>query len=172
MSGPIALERLGGHGGGHKSSKWVKWIGGVVGALIVYATSPTLGALLTAVVVGVLIVLDCVRHPLHILRYAGAMVLFVALLPNVVLGPWMLDMGKAVGSGGDRAAPVVQNWLPARAGGIFNPGPTPTTATPAPVEPAPPAGTPGAVVAPPATTPPTAGAMPAAAPLPPPVPLR
>lgn len=167
MSG-FALERPAG-GGGSKSSKWVKWIAGVGGALVVYATSPTLGALITAVVVGVLIILDCVRHPLHIIRYVGALVLFVALLPNVVFGPWMMDTGKAVGSGGDRLAPVAQQWLPARQGGMFNPGPTtpPTTAGPVP-----PAGTPGAVVAPPSTAPPGPSAVPAAVPLPAPVPLR
>lgn len=157
----------GGGSAGNKASKWVKVIAGIVTALIIYATSPTLGALLTVLIIGVLVVLDCVRHPMHIIRYVGAMVLFVALLPNVVAGPWMLDMGKAVGSGGDRAAPVLQGWLPAREGGVFNQGPT----APAPA-PVPPAGTPGAVVAPTTTAPATAAAVPAAAPLPPPVPLR
>lgn len=151
MSGnTLSGLNLGGHGGGgHKASKWVKWIAGIAGIAVVWATSPTLGALLTTLVAGGLIVLDCVKHPLHILRYLGALVLVVALLPNIVFGPWMQDVGRSIGSGGDRAAPVVQSWLPASKGNLFNP-------VPAPTDPAA-----GQTVAAPTTTAPPAGASPA-----------
>lgn len=161
-STPSSLAGLGlGSHSGSKATKWVKIGSGIVALAFVYSTSPTLGALLVTVIVGGLIVLDCVKHPLHIIRYVGALILLVALLPNVAAGPTLLDVGGAFGRAGDRAAPVVQGWLPAAKGNVFNP-----TTTMAP----PPAGAdPALVSAPTTTTPPAAptpGPLPAAAPLP------
>lgn len=166
---PLTLGGLGAGGKGAKATKWVKVGAGVVAVVFAYSTSPTLGALITTLVVGLLIVLDCVRHPLHIIRYVGALILIVALLPNVAAGPTLLDVGGSFGRAGDRAAPVVQQWMPAAKGNIFNPT---TTLPPAPVgsDPATPTTT-----APPAGAVPTPTALPASAPLtvaPTPVPGR
>lgn len=137
---PSAAARaaiLGGGGsGGHKASKWFKLAGLALAVALAAITSGGLGPFLVLVVIGGLIILDCIKHPAHIIRYVGAMVLIVgALMRNSITAKPMQSTADGVVSIGPTAVDAGQGWWNER-NLTVNTGPAPvTTVPPAPAGP-------------------------------------
>lgn len=126
---------LGGGRGGSKVPGWLKWSGAGLTLALAALTSNGWGAFAFLVIFGGIVVVDCVAHPLNILRYLAAMVLIVgSLLSNRVVGPPMKGTSESVASTGDLSVSELERWWNENRHTVSN-DPPPTTAPPTPAGP-------------------------------------
>lgn len=114
---------------GGKVVGWVKLAGLIAVVLLIAVSSGGWEPFLLLTVGGGLMLWDCVKHPAHLLRYLGAMVVFTALQANAITGPAISDLGA--GGISARTVGAARSWWESHGTITVNTTP-PTTAPPAP----------------------------------------